>query len=51
MFNKIFIKNSFKSKLKITNEYGYTFDIFGKTSVNRIMKVVWKLLDVRRDKY
>jgi hypothetical protein len=36
MFNKIFIKNSFKSKLKIIKEFGYTFDIFGKTLENRI---------------
>jgi hypothetical protein len=40
LFNveQIFHENSFKSKLKIIEEFGHTLDIVGKPFVNRILK-------------
>ncbi len=52
ILNKIFTENSFKSKLKNIEEFENIHGILGKVlNEYDLMKVTWKFLDLRCEKY
>jgi hypothetical protein len=52
MLKKSFIQNSFKYKLRIIRKFGHAYDIVEKPLIRfNEMKVIWKFLNLRCEKY